>query len=185
MYGHIVCVVVSYWPYRLWANNEIGECFASNFSRAKTVTQPPVQPKKVEQKKVVVEVSTGVYKKENLMELWFKENVASQVIESCKTARNHTHCVESFVWVSNSESSMFKACSKSNCMGLMGRDWKIMRYNSLEDKVKDRVRRYNKYWYNHKITKNRLTKSRYCTSECLYRVPNFDNAVKKLRATNQ
>jgi hypothetical protein len=122
------------------------------------------------------------YTAKNLVQLWIEQSIAETIIFECLTASMPSHCIESIVWVSSAESSIFKKCYLNNCMGLMRR-WKVLPYTSKEEKVKDRVKRYNEFRYNNNTASDWLNRSKYCTSECENRINNFNSWVAKLKAT--
>lgn len=106
------------------------------------------------------------------------EELATHITWECyNTARNPRHCVKSLLWVSNSEWTQFRSCYKNNCLWIM-KDGQIKQEDSIKSNISDRVERYNKHRYNLKTPQERLDRARYCTSECKYRVWNYNYWIK-------
>ena len=91
-------------------------------------------------------------------------------------------CVKNMIWVSNSETTMFRSCSRgNNCFGVMQRqsDWsyKLRTYESKKASISAWVELYNRLgWYNRTTAQARLD-GNYCTSVCATRIQNYNYAV--------
>ena len=112
---------------------------------------------------------------DRILNIWVPSNLAKTIISECQSwVVNPDHCIKSIVSVSKAESSIFKRCSKNNCFGIMYK-WNLRWYDSVESNIKHRVSIYRKYRHTNKNWKDRLTRSKYCVSECKSRVSNFNS----------
>lgn len=97
------------------------------------------------------------------VESWTAEFIAWKCYWTAKDPKN---CVKWVIWISTSESSLFKRCYMNNCFGIKPA-WKIAWYDTLNLWIDDRVNRYNKNWYNNRTPDDYILRSHYCRSRDL------------------
>lgn len=122
-----------------------------------------------------------------LIYIWVDTWTSDFITWKCfDTAINPKHCVKSVVWISTSESSLFKRCKDNNCMWLKP-SWELKWYYTLNLALDDWINRYNKYRYKNDSGKDWIIRSHYCKWDCSdlsdwwsNRTRAFDWAVNKL-----
>ena len=108
-------------------------------------------------------------------------SISTAIVDSCmNTTEDWYLCINNLIWVANAESSLFKRVSSSNNpFGLMHK-WSLMRFNSIAESVNYWVQLYQKNQWFKRTNWAAWLKNRYCTSQCKYRIINYDYWIKKL-----
>lgn len=102
----------------------------------------------------------------HMKNMWVTNDTADFIAWKCySTAKKPKHCIESVIWISNSESSLFQNCSNNNCMWLK-LSGNLKWYDTLKLALDDWINRYNKNWFNNDSTTDWITRSHYCVWEC-------------------
>ena len=109
-------------------------------------------------------------------------DISKAIVDECTTqVEDYITCIKSVVGVANAESTMFTKgmYPTNNWLWLMYRGRK-RRFSSVEEWIHERVSLYKKNDWEKRTTWASWLKWKYCTSECKYRVKNYESAIKKL-----
>jgi hypothetical protein len=98
--------------------------------------------------------------------------ITKHILWACIKTRNQPHCVNTILWVSKAESSIFRNCYMWSCLGIKPKG-NIKTYENVKYCIDDWVERYNKYWYNNKNADDMLRRSSYCDGECKQKGSNW------------
>lgn len=94
------------------------------------------------------------------------EAISKHILYACINTRNQPHCVNSILWVSKAESSIFRNCDV-NCLWVKP-SWNLAKYENKKYGIDDRVKRYNDHWYANDNASEWINKSKYCqSSDCI------------------
>ena len=110
------------------------------------------------------------------------KSISEAIVTACmKHQDDYKLCIKNLIGVSNAESGIFKRGMNPSNNGF-GRmyQWKKRKFSSVEDSVYKRVQMYTKNHRENRTTWADWLKWKYCTSECAYRIKNYDYAIKKL-----
>lgn len=141
----------------------------------------------------VGEIETVIYTWEDTkVELANKVNaligdysISYAIVNECTTQvyDDYKHCIESVVWVSNAESTLFTKWMKpsNNWLGLMYK-WTKRKFSSVEESIQVWVSLYKKNWWGKRITWADWLKgkSAYCQSACTNWAKAYNSVIKKL-----
>lgn len=112
-------------------------------------------------------------------------SISYAIVNECTTQvyDDYKHCIESVVWVSNAESTLFTKWMKpsNNWLGLMYK-WTKRKFSSVEESIQVWVSLYKKNWWGKRITWADWLKgkSAYCQSACTNWAKAYNSAIKKL-----
>lgn len=123
---------------------------------------------------------------EQVNELVGNYDISFTIVHECSLkVKNYKKCIQDVVGVSNAESSMFKKgmYPSNNWFWLMQKTisgYIKRRFSSVEESIKYRVNLYVEKNRERRTTGQDWLNWNYCTSECSWRIKNYNSAIKKL-----
>ena len=114
------------------------------------------------------------------------DSVSEAIVSACmKHTEDYKLCIKNIIWIANSESTLFtKGMNPSNnWFGLMqktNQGYRKRKFTSIEDSIYYFVNLYESKWREKRTTAEDRMRWKYCTSQCTYRVKNYNSAVTKL-----
>lgn len=141
-----------------------------------------IETPKVEETIIYTREMTEQKLVEQVNSLIENESISYAIVHECATQTDdYKQCIKNVIWVSNAESGMFKKAMypSNNWFGWM-QNWKKKKFSSVEESIKQWVAMYVKNGWAKRVTWKDWLKGNYCTSECKYRIRNYDSAIKKL-----
>lgn len=109
--------------------------------------------------------------------------IASEIIvDNCMAKTdNYILCIKNVVGVANAESTLFKKVSRyNNPFGLM-KNWKLQKFESIYDAITYWIDLYSRNGREKRTTWADWISGRYCTSQCTYRISNYNDWIAKLK----
>lgn len=115
---------------------------------------------------------------------WLVNNssISEAIVTACmKHTEDYKLCIKNIIWVSNAESSIFKAgmYPSNNWFGWMYQ-WRKKKFSSVEESIYQWVAMYVKNGWEVRKTGQSWITWRYCASQCTNWVSNYNSAVNKL-----
>lgn len=113
-------------------------------------------------------------------------SISEAIVVWCMNhSTDHNLCINNVVGVATAESWLFKQGMKpsNNWFGWLTKTengYKKKRFTSIEEGIIQWIKMYERLWWENRDTWEKRLSWKYCTSECTYRIKNYNSGIEKL-----